>query len=248
MTAMKKERFTLKIRDYPLRDPVKKKKYNESLFSEIAPRYDFITRALSFGRDRAWKKKLVDELPAAGRPRCLDLACGTGDIALLLARRYPGARVTGLDLNRDMLALAEKAALRSGVEFRRADMCRTGFPDGTFDVVTGGYALRNAPGLERALAEIRRVMKPGGRGAFLDFAKSHRRPVRAAQLALLEIWGYFWGLVLHGNGEVYGYIAESLKTFPDNRELAALLVRAGFRNVALDPLFGGMTQLIRFEK
>lgn len=248
MAAMKKVHFTLKIRDFPLCDPAKKKRYNELVFSAVAPRYDFITRALSFGRDRIWKKNLVNGLPVNQRPRCLDLACGTGDIARLLSRRYPEARITGLDLNRDMLALAEKATPRSGIEFRAADMCQTGFPDGTFDIISGGYALRNAPGLPQALAEIHRVMKPGGGAAFLDFAKSRFRPVRMLQLALLRVWGNFWGLVLHGNGEVYGYIAESLKSFPDGRELKSLLAHAGFRNVVLTPLFGGMVQIIRFEK
>ncbi len=154
-------RFTLRIGDH-LETPDKKRLYNRCVFTEIAPRYDFITRALSFGRDPAWKRDLVASLPPGDAPVCVDLACGTGDIAFLLARKYPRGSVTGVDLTPAMLDLAGKRNHFSNVRFVNQDMVRLDLADASVDIVTGGYALRNAPDLTSAVAEIRRIMKNSG--------------------------------------------------------------------------------------
>ncbi len=156
-------RFTLKMGDH-LESPETKRSYNEQIFREIAPRYDFITRALSFGRDASWKRDLMAALPLRRQPRCLDLACGTGDITRLLAEKYPGGDIVGLDITEGMLALARSATLHGNVRFVRQDMSQLDFEAETIDIITGGYALRNAPDLGRTLQEIHRVLKPDGQG------------------------------------------------------------------------------------
>jgi demethylmenaquinone methyltransferase/2-methoxy-6-polyprenyl-1,4-benzoquinol methylase len=242
-----KRNFTLKMHDY-IHRPDGKLQYNQAMFDEIAPRYDFITRALSFRRDIKWKDDLLEKLPDIESPDCLDLACGTGDIAFRLARKYPKGRVVGLDLTEAMVALARPRNSFENVEFIIGDMSRTEFADESFDIVTGGYALRNAPDLEEALKETRRVMKPGGTGAFLDFSKPSNRVLQKLELLALRTWGGFWGFVLHRNPEVYTYIAASLKQFPESRRLKELLKENGFDNIRSKKHFLGMTETIIFQK
>lgn len=242
-----KSKFTLKMHDY-IHRPEGKRQYNQAMFGEIAPRYDFITRVLSFRRDTTWKNDLVKKLPEIERPICLDLACGTGDITFRLAQKYPEGHIIGLDLTEAMVARALPRNSFSNVEFIMSDMSKTEFNDESFDIVTGGYALRNAPDLAKALNEIRRVMKPGGTGAFLDFSKPSNRMFQKLELLALKIWGGFWGLTLHRNPEVYTYIAASLNQFPDSRQLKILLENNGFGNIRSEKHFLGMTETIVFEK
>lgn len=220
------ESFHLRPRDY-LGEASRKRHLNERLFTVVAPRYDAINRLLSFNRDPAWKDRLVRALPARTAPLCLDLACGTGDLTARLARKYPQGRVLGLDLTEAMLDIARRRVGLPNVEFRRGDMACTGLPAGSVDFVTGGYALRNAADLDEALAEVHRVLKPGGRADFLDFSKPSGRVGQAVTHGLLKLWGGFWGLLLHRNPDVYGYIADSLDTYPDRRELRLRMEQAG---------------------
>src|ERR1700758_1899763 len=111
------DRFVLKIGDH-LEDAEKKKYYNERLFSAVAPRYDFITRVLSFGRDAAWKRALISLLPSYDSPVCVDLACGTGDIAFLLAAKYPRGRIAGVDITERMLDIARHRNIHPNVSLR----------------------------------------------------------------------------------------------------------------------------------
>jgi len=127
-------------------------------------------------------------------------------------------------------------------------MCFIKSENSTFDLITGGYALRNAPELSKVFEEIMRVLKPGGAAAFLDFARSKNNFLTFLNYFLIKIWGNFWGWFFHGNKEVYGYIAESLKLFPDNQNLILMLKDKGFINIKRKNLFFGFTQIIYFEK
>lgn len=242
-----KSNFTLKMHDY-IHRPEGKRQFNEAMFGEIAPRYDFITRALSFGRDKTWKDDLIAELPDAAEARCLDLACGTGDITFRLAQKFRAGHVVGLDLTEGMLELAQERNTFDNIEFVMGDMSETSFADETFEIVTGGYALRNAPDLMKALKEIRRVMKPGGIGAFLDFSKPANRVLQSLELLALKTWGGIWGIVLHRNTEVYTYIAASLKQFPDSPGLKEILKQVGFGVIKSQKHFLGMTETIIVKK
>jgi len=159
---------------------------------EAASRYDLATRVMSLGRDATWKQALVASLPDLPSPVCVDLACGTGDVAFLLAGRYPGGVVAGLDLSIPMLAIARERNRFGNVRFERGDLCDLPYPDGSIDVVTGSYALRNAPDLRKAVAEVRRVLSPGGVAAFLDFSNPERSPLRYLQYLLLRGWCGLW--------------------------------------------------------
>jgi ubiquinone/menaquinone biosynthesis methyltransferase len=231
-----------------LRDPERKKLYNELHFSEAAPRYDTATRAMSLFRDAAWKASLVGSLPEIAKPLCVDIACGTGDVSFLLAQRYPEGRTVGLDIADPMLGIARERNRYPNLRFLRQDMCATEFPEGSVDIVTGSYALRNAPDLPRAIGEVRRILTPGGTAAFLDFSKPRSAIFRIPQYLLLRTWCGSWGLILHGNHEIHGYIAASLESFPDRGNLLELFGESGFALVLSKRFSLGITELLVFRR
>lgn len=234
-------RLGLRIRDH-LDVPEKRRTYIERHFALAASRYDAATRAMSLGRDAAWKARLIELLPDRPRPLCVDLACGTGDLAFLLARRYPEGRIVGVDLTGPMLDIARERNRFPNVSFLRQDMCALSFRDESVDIVTGGYALRNAPNLAQALAGVGRILRPGGTAAFLDFSRP-RGALSRPRYLLLRTWGGLWGLLLHGTHEIHGYIAPSLALFPDREALVALFGDNGLSLVASKRFFGGIVEL-----
>ena len=182
------------------------------------------------------------------RPCVSYLACGTGDIAFLLAGRYPTSHIMGIDITKPMLRLAWLRNTTPNVAFIKQDMGCLGVADSSMDIVTGGYALRNAPDLERALEELNRVLKAGGSAAFLDFSRPYGRVSGRLQHWILKAWTGFWGLVLHRNHEVYSYIAESLHRFPDRTRLRRLFEEKGFTVTLTRPHFFGITELLIVRK
>ena len=240
-------RFVLKIGNC-LENAETKKYYNERVFSEIAPRYDFITRVLSFGRDAAWKRTLVSLLPSHESPVCVDLACGTGDIAFLLAGKYPRGRIAGLDIAEPMLDIARHRNTHPNVSFVNQDMGSLEMVSESVDIVTGGYALRNAPELGTAMDEIGRVLKPHGVAAFLDFSKPSANIAQKMEYWGLKIWTGLWGVLLHRNHEVYGYIAESLQHFPDRHHLRNIFREKGFLVIDFRLFFFGIAELLVVQK
>ena len=228
--------------------PESKRRYVRRLFGTIADRYDFITGFLSYGQDRRWKRRLIREASLGHGQRVVDLACGTGDIALQAAAR--GATVIGLDITPRMVELARAKAKRARHEgvwpipsFLIGDMTALPFPDRSVHVVTTGYGLRNVPVLEDALDEIARVLAPGGRLLSLDFNRPSWRVVRAAYLFYLTVVGSSLGWVLHGDPDTYRYIPESIRHYPGARGVSALLRARGFEQVTAKRLLGGLMTL-----
>jgi ubiquinone/menaquinone biosynthesis methyltransferase len=213
--------------------------YVRRLFHTIADRYDLITGLLSFGRDRRWKAQLVALADVRPATRALDLAAGTGDIAFGLAAN--GARVVALDITHRMLQLAANKPASSGrVAFVTGDMMALPFPDGAFDLVTAGYGIRNVPAIEPAIAEIRRVLRPGGLLLSLDFDRPAHPLVRSVYLGYLTIVGSALGWVLHRDPDTYRYIPESIRRYPGAAGVATMLTGAGFSESRVIPLLGGL--------
>ena len=214
-----------------------KRRYVRRLFGTIADRYDLITVLLSFGRDRAWKRRLIALSGAGAGARVLDLACGTGDLAFDAAAR--GGRVVGLDFAPRMIELAARKPAARGVAFLLGDMMALPVRDSCFDVVTTGYGLRNVPDLPCALLEIHRVLASGGTFCSLDFDRPEHPAVRAVYLAYLTTVGSALGWVLHGDPDTYRYIPESIRRYPGARGVAGLMRAQGFVDVRTLPVFGG---------
>ena len=235
--------------DDSLRQADKRKRYNAELFTIVAPKYDFATRLLSFGQDARWKRRLIDGLPAVAAPRCLDIACGSGDLSSALGRRYRDGRVLGVDLTPGMIERARDRNAAANVEYLISDMCRLdAVPSGTIDIVTGGYALRNAQDLNRMLEEVSRVLKFGGFAAFLEFCNAENHALRVAHQICLHAWGGFCGLVLHGSPDVYRYIPRTLKLFPTSVRMSRLMSAVGIEHVESRFFFMGMMEISLWRK
>lgn len=208
------------------------------MFHTVAPRYNFITRAFSYGMDRGWKRRLVERVELAKGARVLDLASGTGDFSRLVEARFPGCRAVAVDLTERMLRLARAQGVRQAV---CGDACRLPFADAAFDCVCIGYGLRNFPDLEKALGEIERVTMPGGVLVTLDFFLPANTVMRRLYLAYLYAQGVFWGFVLHGRPRVYTYIPDSLRDFVSIDDFSRRLQRVGYREVrAQKCILGGI--------
>lgn len=220
--------------------PEAKRRHVRRLFATIADRYDLITRVLSYGMDGRWKRRLIARARVQTGERALDLATGTGDVATALAAH--GAMVTGLDVTHRMLQLARAKPHRGGapITWTAADMSSLPFPAGTFAIVTTSYGLRNVPDLGEAVAEIARVMAPGGRFLSLDFNRPESAVVRAAYLGYLGAVGAVLGWALHGDPDTYRYIPASIRRYAGAAGVADRLRRAGLTGVETIPLLGGL--------
>ncbi len=247
MSVTMAKKFSLKIKEH-IDSPERKKAYNEEHFNEAARHYDFATKAMSLGRDMAWKRHLVNALPACDGPVCIDLACGTGDIAFMVAEKYPAGQVKGVDLTPAMLDLAKKRNHFDHVQFQQGDMGALTFADASADIVTGSYAVRNAPDLQQAFREIHRILKPGGTLGLLDFSKPASRWFQSLQYVVLKYWCGMWGLILHGNPEVHSYISASLRSYPDRDSLHRLVKERGFLVRSSKRFYLGTLELLILEK
>lgn len=222
-----------------LATPDAKRRYVRRLFATIADRYDLITRVLSFGLDRTWKRRLVELARPVPGAAALDLATGTGDIAFLLHDR--AVRTVGLDVTRRMIELARaKCSDSRAPSFVVGDMMSLPFPVASFDVVTTGYGLRNVPDLTTAIDEMYRVLKDGGQALSLDFNRPGPLAVRAAYLAYLNVVGSVLGWILHRDPDTYRYIPASISRYPGAVAVAKLMEARGFRMVSHHPVLGGL--------
>lgn len=227
-----------------LESPDSKARYVRRLFSTIADRYDFITAFLSYGQDRRWKRRLVAMAHAQPGVRVLDLACGTGDITYAL--QDAGARAVGLDITERMVELARaKRSANRRPAFLVGDMMQLPFADASFHVVTTGYGIRNVPVIAPALAEIRRVLRPGGVLLSLDFNRPSGTALRAIYLTYLTLVGSTLGLVLHGDGDTYRYIPESIRRFPGAERVCVIARAQGFASCDWTPVLGGLMAIHR---
>ncbi len=217
-----------------------------AMFDAIADRYDLLNRIISLGIDQRWRRLTVDRLELGAEPRVLDLATGTGDLALLIARRHPDARVVGVDPSRNMLAIGaakvEKAGLAERVEMQEGDAHHLPFDDDTFDAATIAFGIRNVPDRALGLRELARVTKPGGRVGILEL--SEPRSGLMGALARIHVHHVVptIGALLSGKME-YRYLQRSIAAFPPPGEFADLMRANGFAEVEVTPLTFGTCAL-----
>jgi demethylmenaquinone methyltransferase/2-methoxy-6-polyprenyl-1,4-benzoquinol methylase len=231
------------------------------LFTTIARRYDLMNDVQSFGLHRLWKRRLVRLAGARPGERALDVCCGTGDLALALARC--GVSVVGLDFSEPMLAVAEARGRRSDAgsrattaradkppnpQFVKGDAQQIPFPESTFEIVTVGYGLRNLADWETGLREMQRVAKPGGRLLVLDFGKPDDALWRGICFGYLRFVVPVLGRIICGDSEAYGYIFESLRHYAAQPGVAAKMRALGLSNVRIFNLLGGVMSIHYGEK
>jgi demethylmenaquinone methyltransferase/2-methoxy-6-polyprenyl-1,4-benzoquinol methylase len=227
-----------------LRNPEIRQRFVTTMFDVIAPRYDRFTALFSFGMDRGWKRELVDALRPALRSRAavLDLACGTGDLVFAVRPCLTDGWILGLDISRRMIADAARRRRRLHVDrvaFSVGDMLHVPLPTASVDVVVIGYGVRNAPDHRRALDEVGRVLRPGGRLVTLDFYRPRNPLWRWLFLRYLLVAGNLVGWWWHRHPAVYGYIGRSIQYFVSWQDFRAALEARHFTVEDVRPKLGG---------
>jgi demethylmenaquinone methyltransferase/2-methoxy-6-polyprenyl-1,4-benzoquinol methylase len=212
------------------------------MFDRIAPRYDFLNRVLSFGRDASWRRRAVALAGLGAGERALDVGAGTGDLALALAKAGPSGRVVALDLSPKMLSRARLRADAS-IGFVVGSAEALPFPDGLFSCVVAGFAVRNFGDLPRALEDMRRVLRPGGRAVVLELSLPPSPTLRALHRFYLHRVAPAIATVLGSSSEAYRYLPASIEAFPEPERLAAALRDAGFQRVGYERLTFGVATI-----
>lgn len=214
-------------------------------FSSIASRYQLANHVLSLGVDVAWRREVARLVEGLSPRRLLDVATGTGDLALAIQRRLPDLEITGTDFCAEMLDIARRAGLKRTVE---ADALQLPFDPDSFDVVTVAYGLRNMACWKTAIAEMGRVLRPGGTLVILDFSLPELPPWRVLYgFYLINVLPRLAGIIA-GNRAAYEYLARSIQSFPSGADMEALLGETGLQEPRTRRLSGGISSIYQARK
>ncbi len=235
-----------------LADPLDKA-HSPQVFSPLARRYDLTNRLLSWGQDGCWRRRLVRWADPRPGERLLDLCTGTAEVALAFAHHQPRLKIIGLDLSEEMLAVgrAKLAKLHRPVQItlQEGDALQPPFPAASFDLVTIAFGLRNLPDYRRALRQMQRLLRPGGRLLILEFAPPSGLSWGGLYRLYLRHWLPRLGGWLSGAGrEAYAYLERSIRDFPPPDRLADLMKEEGFAPVQFQHMSGGIVALYRGER
>ncbi|MCD8186773.1 MAG: bifunctional demethylmenaquinone methyltransferase/2-methoxy-6-polyprenyl-1,4-benzoquinol methylase UbiE [Rikenellaceae bacterium] len=229
-----------------------KKEQVRNMFDRIAFRYDFLNRLLSLGIDVGWRKKTVRTVQSDRPFTILDVATGTADLALMLARRIPQARITGVDLSPEMLERGRKKIRKREIAniaaLIEADAEALPFPRESFDAVTVGFGVRNFGNIPAGLDEMYRILKPGGHVYVLEFALPEGKIFGSLFLFYFRRLLPFIGGVVSGERKAYRYLQRSVGDFPYGERFSGLLAQAGFCRVTQQLFTRGIAILYRAEK
>ncbi len=222
----------------------------QQMFSEIAFRYDFLNRLLSFGIDRWWRREAVRVVAEARPERILDVATGTADLAISLKQALPAAEVIGVDFAEPMLGVGRKKVARLGLTLPllQGDGLHLNYPDSSFDALTIAYGIRNFSDRARGLTEFYRVLKPGGRVVILEFPPPPKHVFgRLFRFYFLGVSPYIAG-IFSGRRDAYQYLGESVLNFPSPSVFATMMQSAGFVTIRYKLQTFGVSALHVAEK
>lgn len=224
----------------------------EGMFDSIAPKYDLLNHLLSAGVDRSWRRKLAKTLAAIHPAKLLDIATGTGDLALLLASKIDGVEVMGADISEGMLAVARQKCQSRGmsdrVTFAREDALALSLEEGSFDGVTVAFGVRNFENLEQGMSELLRVLSPGGMLCVLELSMPKNRVLRGFYRLYFANILPLIGRLTSKNPTAYRYLYESVEGFTKPTEFVELLGRCGYAEPKARPLTFGIATLYTARK
>ncbi|MCW7754036.1 bifunctional demethylmenaquinone methyltransferase/2-methoxy-6-polyprenyl-1,4-benzoquinol methylase UbiE [Desulfobotulus sp. H1] len=223
----------------------------QSMFDAIAPRYDFLNRLLSLRQDTLWRRRAVRSLQLPEKGRVLDVACGTGDVAMEVIRQHPRAWVTGVDFSEKMLEIGREkirvCGMGASIELKPANALHLPFEENSFDAITIAFGIRNIQDREKALDEFYRCLKPAGRLAVLELATPPEGPLRKLYLLYFKrILPLIGGLF--SSNFAYTYLPDSVMAFPGPSDFAEKIQSRGFQNVAFRPFTLGVATLYTGQK
>ena len=230
-----------------------KKEKVQQMFDNIAPTYDKLNHIMSLSVDKLWRRHALKEIVDGTPQRILDVACGTGDSTISIARAAAeGTKVTGADISEGMMALvtekAEKAGVLDRIDLQVADGEALPYEEGTFDRVTCAFGIRNFEHKEKGLEEFRRVLRPGGRAVILELSVPQKKVLRwAYDLYFLHILPWVGGKV-SGDKAAYKYLPASVHNFPAPKEFCRMMEEAGFRSVRFRTFTFGLCRMFTGER
>lgn len=223
-----------------------KKEQVAEMFNNISPKYDLLNHVLSLGIDIIWRKKAIKKLKKDAPKLILDIATGTGDFALEALALHPD-KIIGVDISEGMLQEGRKKMIKRGlqdkIEMLLGDSEGLQFEDNKFDAVIVSFGVRNFENLEKGLADMYRVLKPGGKTVILEFSKPSSFPMKQA-------YGFYSKAILPQVGKIvskdnsaYTYLPESVQAFPDGEDFLAVLKKVGFHSTTCTPLTFGISSI-----
>ncbi len=229
-----------------------KKQQVSEMFDNIAPYYDLLNRVLSLGIDKSWRKRAIKLLQEDNPKYILDVATGTGDVALQVADKLQPEKIIGVDISNEMLAIGRqkiaKKNLESVITLEEGDSENLPFQDNTFDAITVAYGVRNFENLEKGLGEMYRVLKPGGKVVVLEFSKPTMFPFK-------QLFNLYFKYILPTIGKwtskdpkAYRYLYESVQAFPDGKQFVSILNKLGFHSTQFISLSLGICSIYLGKK
>lgn len=223
---------------------MQKKEQVAQMFDSIASRYDFVNRFLTAGIDIRWRKKAIDQLKNIQPRQVLDVATGTGDIAIMTYELLHPEKITGIDISEGMLELGrkklEKLNLTDRIQLLKADSEQIPFPDIHFDAITVAFGVRNFQDLKKGLSEMLRVLRPGGKLVILEFSRPSNAVFRVLCNFYMNVITPGIGRLFANNKKAYQYLTNSVQAFPEGQSLLDILQETGFTNAYMKRLSLGI--------
>ena len=221
-------------------------------FDRISPKYDALNHLLSLNIDKVWRRKVAKAVAKSAPKTILDLATGTADLAITMAKHNPQAHIIGLDISEKMLEIGKskikKQNLENQIELRFGDAANLPFEDDTFDVVTVAFGVRNFEDLGRGLSEIHRVLKPNGEVVILEFSMPEKFPIKQLYRLYFKHILPWMGRIVSKDEKAYSYLPESVEQFPKPTEFQQILDQYGLKNCLVKQLSFGIAMVYLAEK
>jgi len=228
----------------PYQNEATKKEQVADMFNNISKTYDFLNHFMSAGIDIVWRKIAVSELKKDKPQLILDVATGTGDFAFEAIKILQPKKIIGVDISKGMLNIAQKKidkrSMGNRFEVRMGDSEKLLFEANQFDAVTVAYGVRNFENLEAGMADMCRVLKPGGKAVILEFSRPRLFPIKQLYHFYFNYITPFIGKVFSKDARAYSYLPESVAAFPDGLRFTALMEKVGFKNTKQRPLAFGV--------